>query len=277
MPLQKKQTQKPLSAWADRLTAMQDGAKAAMENYNPSAFVEVPDGVYIAKETCELAETKPSDGTEPKLKINRRFTILEGERANLSIWDNLVIEDNEVGLQIARRWIEMHGFEWPEENLTQIEEIINQINQTAAVVKIRLKYTVSKKDNTRKFPNVTVAQILEDYESSQVQENTDDVQAQEEQTAAPDEDAERTALITFAASQGIDDVNDSMNKDDIAAALAGWKFDGDEITPDETELLENIGLAGNIMHKPKPIVKKAAQQVPKAPVKPLVKQVVKKR
>jgi hypothetical protein len=40
MPLQKKQTQKPLSAWADRLTAMQDGAKAAMENYNPSAFVQ---------------------------------------------------------------------------------------------------------------------------------------------------------------------------------------------------------------------------------------------
>ena len=272
MPLQKKQTQKPLSAWADRLTAMQDGAKAAMENYNPSAFVQVPDGVYIAKETCELAETKSG-----KLKINRRFTVLEGEQANLSIFDGLVIEGNETGLHIARRWVEMHGIEWPEEdNLKQLEEIVTQINQSAPTVKIRSKSTESQ-DGTMMFTNVTVAQILEDYESSQVQENTDDVQAQEEQTAAPDEDAERTALLTFAASQGIDDVNDSMNKDDIAAALAGWKFDGDEITPDETELLENIGLAGNITHKPKPIVKKAAQQMPKAPVKPLVKQVVKKR
>jgi hypothetical protein len=277
MPLQKKQTQKPLSAWSERLKAMQEGAKAAMENYNPSAFVQVPDGIYIAKETCELSETKPSDGSDPKMKINRRYTILEGEQANLSIFDGLVIENNETGLHIARRWVEQHGIEWPEDDMAQLEEIISQINQTAPTVKIRSRTTESK-DGTRTFTNVTVSQILEGYEASpeNIPEDPAQDDLQEDPTAVAD-DKERLDLLTFAASQGIDDVNDSMGKDDIAAALAGWQFSDDQITADENALLENIGLAGNIIRKPKPPVKKVVQQMPKAPVKPLVKQVAKKR
>ena len=278
MPLQKKQAQKPLSAWSDRLKAMQEGAKAAMENYNPSAFVKVPDGIYIAKETCELSETKPSDGSNPKLRINRRYTILEGEQTNLSIFDGLVIEENEVGLQIARRWIEQHGIEWPEDDIAQVEGIISQINQTAPTVKIRSRTTTSK-DGTREFTNVTVSQILDGYEAeATTPENTSQDPEPEDDGADSDaEDQERLDLLTFAASQGIDDVNDSMSKDDIATALAGWRFEDEQITPDERVLLENIGLAGNINNKPKPMAKKVAQQMPKAPVKSLVKQVAKKR
>jgi hypothetical protein len=275
MPLSKKQAPKQLSAWGDRLKAMQDGVKAAMENYNPSAYVQVPDGVYIAKETCEFNETKAG-----KLRINRRFTIIEGEQTNLSVFDGLVIEDNETGLHIARRWVEQHGYEWPEEDMSSLEGIINEINTTAPTVKIRSKTTESS-DGTRTFTNVTVSQILEGYESQQDATDTaiaDDANnadpnaksADEQQLAEDDE--ERQSLLVLAASHGIDDVNDSMSKDDIAAALAGWQFNDDEITPDENALLESIGLAGNIVRKPKPLVKKQTPaQLPKAPNRPPLK------
>lgn len=271
MPLTKKQPNKPLTAWGDRLKAMQDGAKAAMENYNPSAFVQVPDGIYIAKVTCELNETKSG-----KLRINRRFTILEGEQTNLSIFDGLVIEDNDTGLHIARRWIELHGYEWPEEDMSQLEIIINELNVAAPVVKIRSKSTESS-DGTKTFTNVMVSQVLDGYDAEATQQdsneaaiaddaNNSDPNAQIDPSAVED-DEERSALLVLAASHGIDDVNDSMSKDDIAAALSAWQFNDDEITADENALLESIGLAGNIVRKPKPVKKVVTQNMPKAPAK----------
>lgn len=136
------------SLFADRLRGMQDQANQAMVNYTP-AGVRVPDGVYNCKQACEMKETQGG-----KLKIARTFTVAEGEFKGLNIWDSLVIEGNETGLQIARRWVELHGVPWPEDDLAALEPIVNQINDAGLMVQIRSK-------TSGDFVNVNVNKILD--------------------------------------------------------------------------------------------------------------------
>lgn len=133
--------------FADRLRGMQDAASAAMANYTPGG-VKVPDAVYNCRQGCEMSETQAG-----KLKIARTFTIVEGEYTGLNIWDGLVLEGNEVGIQIARRWVELHQEQWPENDLAELENIVNRINAANLIVSVRSK-------TSGDFTNVSVNKIL---------------------------------------------------------------------------------------------------------------------
>lgn len=268
----------PLSVWGDRLKAMQDGAKAAMENYSPSAYTQVPDDIYIAKLTLELGETKQTS----KMRINRRFSIIEGDQTNLSLFDGLVIEDNEVGLHIARRMFESFGYDWPEEDLSQLEAIITEINSTAPVVKIRSK-TNESKDGQRTFTNVNINEVLTDYAGESAPEVDSGATPVEDDTpieeynsgeATPVDDAAveetRQGLLVLAASHGIDGVTEDMSSDEIAGVFSGYQFTREELTEDEATLLESIGLADNIVEPiPKAKAKVFSAKPAPVPAKPV--------
>lgn len=307
---------KRTEVFADRLRAMSDQADAAMQTYVPGG-ARVPDGIYIGKESAELREAQSSG----KLMISRTFTIVEGEFTGLNVWDNLVIEDNDIGLQLARRWIELHtsqetgeNYTWPEADLAGLETIINEIAEVGATVKLRVKTTLSKKGDGGEYTNATVQQILGVDDA--VQSEAIPEQAPEQDAAAADDlesmdrnslktyiagnvelaskikvsikmtdDAIREAIravigepaaaeevsgvdindiLTFCASQGIAEVNDSMNEGKLVEVMSGYGFTAGELTETEVEMLTALGLENNIQ-KPIPAPKPAEAPKPAAP------------
>lgn len=304
-------SKKKVSVFGDRLRGLQEQAADAMANYTPGG-VRVPDSIYLGKETAELRESASSG----KLMVARSFVIAEGECAGLSVWDNLVIENNDTGIQICRRWVEMHGYEWPENNLGQIEEIVNEINEKSAMVRFKVKTTKDKNDDTREYTNVSVLSIEDSSSETPAaeQSETPAAEQQEERTdldsmsrselkrfikdnetcenirvtvkmtddeirdlitdamgeTQPKEPAEDNnteqidSICTFAASQGVEGVDTSMELDAIVEVLSGYGFVSDEITEEEKELLISIGLEGNIQE---PVKKAPAKVALKAPPK----------
>jgi hypothetical protein len=170
--------------FTDRLRGLQQQAADAMANYTPGG-VRVPDSIYIGREGAEVKESQSSG----KLMVSRSFTISDGEYAGLNAWDNIVFEGNDVGMQILRRWVEMHGYEWPEGDLASMEVIVNEINETAATVRFKVKTTKDRNDDTREYTNVTVLEILAGEATTQAQESSPAAPADEspaEETAADD-------------------------------------------------------------------------------------------
>ncbi len=271
----------PTSVWADRLAGMQDSAKASMANYDPNGF-RVLEGIFVARETCRFDLTQNGD-----TKIVRTFYILEGENANSSITDGLTIENNEIGLHNARRWVELHGIEWPEDNLPELENIINQINEMAATVEIRSKAS-KPTDDGRIFANVFVNRLLDGTETppaegdvppaedgSDVQtteepydanQDPQDSQADADQAQADADEAQRQELLILCSSHNITDVDDSMDRDTICQILSGFKWTNDDnLTAEENALLEDIGLANTIERRPPPPARKPAAAPAPAP------------
>jgi hypothetical protein len=158
---------KKVSIFAERLAKMQGAAAAAMEGYTPGGL-SVPDAIYIAKETCELGEAKSSGN----LMVTRTFTIVDGEFKGLNIWDRIVLEKqvkdgngqptgehmlSDIGIQQCRRWMEQHGLAFPDD-LTQLEGVINAINDAAPTVKIRSKTTKKGDDE---YINANILEVMD--------------------------------------------------------------------------------------------------------------------
>jgi hypothetical protein len=296
------QAQAPVSIWGDRLASMQAGAKQAMTNYDPDAWVQVPPAQYIAREACELGLTGAGEQ-----KVTRKFIILEGEHTNFTVYENVKIENNDTGLHIIRRWVEMHidpntqqPYVWPEDNLPELEYMLADINAVSAPVQIRVKYTPAPDGGF--YTNVNVNKILseediggisqdpagQDYAATQEaaaqdqgvgqeipqdddtsvepydqNQSVDDQAFDPNSAGAQDEEQERQDLLVLAASHGIDNVNDSMGRDEIVAGLGQWKYEDNELTPDENALLENVGLAVNINRHPSPPKPRSASPAPR--------------
>jgi hypothetical protein len=215
--------------YADKLKGMQKEAAKAMENYTPGGgFSTVPSGVYNARETCELTETR-ADGL---LRISRKFTITEGEQEGLNAFDGLQLQIknkesgeiviNDVGLQIAREWIEKHGETWPED-ISEIEEIINRINAAAPLVEIFVQEPKAGK-NGRMFQNINVNKVLE-ATSEAASESAPETQVNEnpapESTDSDDLDSlSRAELKAMILEKELDiPVTSKMTDDDIRTAI----------------------------------------------------------
>jgi hypothetical protein len=291
---------KKRSVFAEDLRAMQQTAAQAMTDYSPGG-VRVPDGVYTAKQSCELRKTDAG-----KLRIARTFVPTEGDQQGLQIWDGLTLTDNPVGLQFARRWMEQHGYDWPEDDLAKVETIVNEINAANKTVKIRAR---TKND----FTNVTVMEIIEDGGESGTPEQTepaaeastddlagldrkalkkmvaddpdliavikvtasmsdDDIRERIREVRAanavdqPKSDPEADQLREFAVEHGLDGIDDSMSADEIKAKiLEDYEFKDEDLTKEERDFLNEHDLGGAI--------KKTAP----APKKPVAKPVSKKK
>lgn len=243
-----------ISIFKDRLAKMQDGAAAAMATYTPGG-VTVPDSIYIAKEGAELAESQSSGN----LMITRTFTIAEGEQKGLRIWDHIVMERvvdgermlSDIGIQQARRWVEIHGIDWPEDNLGALEEIVATINDANMLCKIKSKTTKSKTSDDM-YTNVTVMEMY--AEGSE--EVAGDSPAKEPAAKEPaaDEEAGRTTdeldgmtraeLKAFITENELDiRVTIKTSDDDIRAAIRealGQATEAEDTTSEEGVPVEDL-------------------------------------
>ncbi len=196
------------SLFKDRLKNMQGEAEAAMEDYRPSGEA-VPEGIYFARQDAVL---KPS--SSDRMMIARTFTVAEGDQTGRNVWDNLVIEDNPTGLQIARRWIERHEnpetgepYEWPED-LVDLEDIVNEIAEAGFLVKISVKRTPNR-DGTDFFTNVNVNKVLEADEGEPTE-------------TEPTETEPETETTDDAGDVGEIDL-DSMDRAELKALIAEYE------------------------------------------------------
>jgi hypothetical protein len=249
MPRPKKS--EPVLTWAEKLDSIQDGCEESLKNYTASGYRVCPEGNFYAKETCEL-------GTIPdgRIAIFREFVVLEGEHTNEICKDMLLFEKNDVGLSIAKTWVEMHInpdtgsiFEWPIKKLRNLETIIAKINEMACEVEIESKNVPSKTDKNKIYCNVTVHSIR-GQDTENVPFNDVDFFNQESQTN--ERDQELIDLIVLCASHGIDGVDDTKTKDEIVEILSGLAFGPeDNLTVEECSLFVSVGLDGNITREPK--------------------------
>jgi hypothetical protein len=160
---------KKVSIFQARLAKMQGAAAAAMADYQPGG-VKVPDGIYIAKETCEMGESK----TTGSLMVTVKFLIQEGEFKGLHAGSQYLVLEQQVlaaetqqptgehvlsdkGIQKARRWVEQHGIAFPEE-LKDLESTINAINDAAPVCRIRCT-TNTPKGNDEPFQTSYILEV----------------------------------------------------------------------------------------------------------------------
>ena len=210
----------------DRLSKMQNAAANAMAGWTPGG-IQVPDSVYLAHVQAEMAESQSSGN----LMITRTFTIVEGEFTGLRIWDHITLEQssqdddtikvpNTMGLTQARRWVEIYGIPWPEEDLSQIEEAVLQINEAAPICKIRSKKTKDRKDPTGQnfFTNVTVMEVVSyGGELPIVNESTQETTSEENQSAPEN---------TQAETANEPDLLDSMNRAQLKQHLVNKDLEG---------------------------------------------------
>lgn len=250
-----KQTGKKISVFADKLRGMQDTVAQAMADYKPGG-VRVPEGIYTAKESAELKEAKKTGN----LMIARQFTVNDGEFKGLNIWDNLVIQNNPTGIQIARRWVEKHGFAFPEEDFAEIETIINEINDLGATVKVKLKFSPSQ-DPDRPYSNLDVLEVLDDPRDAGDPARPDNALMTDAGDALQPSDDD---LIAFCASQGVEGAEDGTPRDEILEAMAGYNYDRATLTAEEVEMLEAVGLGDKIQAEAEPEPPKPAARLPQA-------------
>lgn len=249
--------EKKISVFGDKLRGMQDTVNQAMADYKPGG-VRVPDGIYTGRESAEMREAKSSGN----LMISRQFTIVDGEFKGLNVWDNLVFQGNPIGIQIARRWMEQHGYAWPEEDLAEVETIVNEINEAGALVKFKVKSSANKNDPDRPWINVDVLEILEGGVEAQAEAEAG--AADEEQVPGGPSDDD---LIAFCAAQGVADVEEGMERADILTKMAEYTYAEAELTAEEIALLEAVELQDYIAKAaPPPPPKAAPAAAKKAPM-----------
>lgn len=274
------------SIFRKRLTKMQDAAADAMQDYTPG-FQHIQDGIYEARITAEIRES--SNGN---LMIAQTYTIVGGEYEGQKVWSNLMLEkiDDETGERIpnyngivfSRRWLESMGIEYPEDDLGQLEEIIEQINDCAPACKIKVRTTKSKLTEDE-FQNVNIMEMLDwgeeegeeesEEEGEEEEEQTDDDDEEEEESEEEEEESEEESeeegefssedVLAFCASQGIETVDDEMELDDIIAEVLTYQFKENEITEEEKEMLLALGLPEEQIVPAKPKRQKPTPPKPK--------------
>jgi len=233
---------KKISVFAEKLQQMKEQATTAMTDYSPG-IQKVPDGIYFGKEGAEIKESK----TSGRMMVARRFTITEGEYIGRQAFDNIVFQDNDVGWQILRRWVETHGYNWPDDNLAALEDLINDIDNISPVVKFQVKTTQSKTDD-REFTNIIVLEVMEIIAKKPEQKEEKKIikKVVKKEDSNNTKQLKTDLLIEFAASQGIDGINEEMSIDEIKNILSGYEFLSDELTQDEKSMLDALGLSGNV-------------------------------
>lgn len=254
-----------------RLKKMQEAAKKQMEGYTPGGFQAIPDGDYTMRITATIDETKKPPA---RLLVSWCFTVAEGDNEGTQGWDRTILEDNKVGLQICRQRIEMLGYEWPEDDLASLQDIIEEITNQAPNASVRVK---SKPDGEYTNTNYRILEVFgSDDQPAQAEE---EAPVEEEVAETVDEvavDDNQQALLDFCAAQGIDGITSDMTVEEIVGGLkeGGITFKKEELSEEELALLEAIEAADLVEA---PAKKTLAKKAPPAPVKkPIAKAPLKK-
>lgn len=226
---------------------------------------QIPAAQYTAQLVgCKLILTKQSQ----KLAVTRNFLIVDGEYEGKTISDMMGLNFNELSPVFLRRWIEQMGYAAPEDLAAELENVLDAIAKDAHYCKIKV----------RLFGQYYNIDVLETWSSKD--ENGEgegdsapaETPAEGEGEAAPADDSGTegddpetlASLMAFAASQDLGDVtiSDEDTIDSLKEKLSDFQWKPEEVTPEEAELLDRVGL-GDLIVKPAP-APKAGKPAPKA-------------
>jgi hypothetical protein len=144
-------------SYADRLKKMTKKMKEQQADYTPGGRKVITDGEYNFRVKAVIDEwpAKDADGENEakpaRLYIGFQFTVDDdGDNLGRSAYVNCGLEEK-VGSQIGRGIIEDLGYEWPEEDMSQLETICENITERAPLVRgtARTKKNKQGYDNTK--------------------------------------------------------------------------------------------------------------------------------
>lgn len=277
-----------MGVYADRLKKMNKKMAEQMSDYVPgkTGFEPVPDGEYqfrvkaVIDEWPAKAATETEDAKPARLYVGFQFIVDSGEQEGRTVFNNCGLE-NKVSAQIARGIIEDLGYEWPGDDLSQLEEIVENITERSPLVTATVKSKPQKNNPEYMNTQVRIQEVLELPEGSDAGEETAEEEPEDEPAEEATEesndlaDADKTALLDFAASQGIEGFTDEHELSDMVEALKEAGLDpipADNLSDEEKELLERLELADTLIAKEKPKAKpKITPPVKKAAAKPILK------
>ena len=259
-------------SFAERLKKMQGKMAEQQADYTPGGFSAIPDDTYNFRVKATIDETKK----EPhRLMVSWCFVVAEGEKEGRQVWINTIIEDNKVGAQICRGYVEDIGYEWPAEDLAQLEAIVENITERTPLVTGTAK---SKEKDGYTNTNIRITEVLEMPDGAATVSD-DQTQAEADVPPEPEVDDDKTALLNFAASVGIDGFTDENELTDMVEALKEFdgRYSADTLSEDEKALLAKLDLE-ILIEKPKAkaVLKKTAPVATKKPAPVLKKKAGKK-
>ena len=233
--------------------------------------MNVAPGVYVgALTTFELRESDAGN-----VFFRRGITISEGDLRGAVAWDNMNI-NNEIGLSILMRFVELHGYDFPasltEAALREIAETLINDNPV-----YRFRYTVKNE-----FGNSRIMEVIGAVVTDAANAPAEAAAPVGKEPATP-ADPDFEALALFCREQGVD-VSDAADIDALKTMLADSKFptagvtvkqlkalgyDVDTVEPladDQVELLTRVGL-GELLITPEP--EKPTETMAKSVSKPV--------
>ena len=129
----------PVSKYADRLNKMKTAFKQA-KNASASMFgdLKLEDGSYMAQISGASFHEKKATN---ELMIRVAYLIIEGEYQGSIQYAYLKFDsefDNEQQIPFTVRWVNLMGYEWPDENPADLEEILEEIAESKPTCKIEV-------------------------------------------------------------------------------------------------------------------------------------------
>jgi hypothetical protein len=226
-----------MSIYAARLKKMTTQAKKQMEDYVPGGRSVHPAGEFKFKVQAELGETNKEPA---RMQISFQFTNAEGDYEGRKAFVNCIIEggkdDGKTAKQICRGYFEDLGKEWPEDDLSKIEKIIDEINAEPPLVSARVTIRKSGEEKQYENNNVTITEVLNGETPAE------DLPQDDANTSESPADENQTKMLTLCEAFSLEGFDGSMSTEDIAAKLKKdkIKFKEEELQPEERRLLEEV-------------------------------------
>ena len=230
------------SKWGSKLKGMQQGWKESSDQYD-SMFgaSELPEDVYVLKlQDCKLGESDAGG-----VYVRREHVILEGDHKGVVVGDILMLS-TETGPVYVRQWLKMLDVEVPE-NISELEDLFNELKEAAPVVKGRVSHSVN---NGRDYTNLRVISVLGDEDGEEGEEiNPDEMTLKELRAFVKENEIEIEGYLKLSEDKLREAVAEAITEDEGEEAESEEaegeeaEGDGDEIDFDGMEkpdLLEFI-------------------------------------
>lgn len=240
------------SKFAERLSGMKTTINESKNTYDSMfAGVKIDPGQYIVRlQSAKIIETKSSG----KLMIVREHIVVEGSWQGHVIRDYMNLE-SPMGMAFVRQWIDQCGYQFPDENPAELEDVIEAIANESFTCKAQVKQSGD-------FINLTVLEIIEAAAStSQNEKKAEEPKKEETKKEEPkakkeepkESDEEKTikkALLDFCKNQDI--ATESGDTIEILKErICEYEYPEEEMSSEEIELFEKVGIDGAIKRKPK--------------------------
>jgi hypothetical protein len=246
------------SKFAQRLAGMKSTIEESKGTYDSMfAGVKIDPGTYIVRlQSAKIVETKSSG----KLMIAREHIVTEGQWHGHVIRDYMNLEST-MGMAFVRQWIDQCGYEFPDTNPEELEDVIEAIANESFVCKATIKQSGD-------FINLSVNEILSSSgdktetketpkeepkkEESKKSEKTTSKKETKKEEPVVDEEQQKIlkGLFAFCKNQDIEtEKGDTLEV--LQERIKEYEFPEEEMSEEEITLFESAELSSAIKRKPK--------------------------